>query len=184
MNHVCFREYAEAAQKFLENEWFYRVWTFQEAFLARDIDVVCGKTIFPWKPFVMSWGALDRIGIKLPLKGIESAKTLFATCSWDWFENEPLLESQAKPSGLRLSNLMRSTYTHKASNDKDHIFGLLAMVDPRDGITFTSHDGPIEEVYTQYAKLMIQDDGLLQILSDAQNRDSGILLPSWVPDVS
>jgi hypothetical protein len=181
MNHDLFLEHAASAQKFLGNQWFRRVWTFQEAYLARNIEVVCGKTNFSWRPFVLSWSLLDRLGIKLPLKGMESATTLFATCIWA-MESE-LLPEEKYQSRLRLSNLMRATYAHLATDKRDLIFGLLAMVAPRDGITFTSdYDADVEEVYTRYARLMIHDDGHLQILSDARNRDRSLPLPSWVPD--
>lgn len=182
-SHEWFRQYAEPAQKFLGNEWFRRVWTFQEAYLGRDIEVVCGKTSFPWMPFVHCWGLLDSLGIKLPLKGMESAMTIFATCAWAE-ENGTAPESNHH-SRLRLSNLLRSTYTHLATDPRDKIYGLLAMIQSRAGVDFqkeVDYTASVEKVYTCYSRLMIQDDGHLQILSDTQNKDRRPLLPSWVPD--
>lgn len=45
----------------LNQEWFLRVWTFQEAILARDCVIVCGSTIMDWERFVRGFGCLDQI---------------------------------------------------------------------------------------------------------------------------
>jgi hypothetical protein len=181
LSHEWFEKHAKSAVHFLGNEWFRRVWTFQEAYLCREAEFVCGKLAFPWKPFVFTWKMLEILGIRLPLDGMQSAKTVFATCCWAIEARGSGLQQEENP--LRLSNLLRSTYTHLSSDPRDRIFGLLAMVRPREGVRFVpDYTATVEDVYIRYARLMIQDDGHLQVLSDANNRGSYPALPSWVPD--
>jgi hypothetical protein len=174
-----FKALARSALAFLENEWFYRVWTFQEVFLSRKAKVVCGKYSFHWELFACVWQLLDVIGLKLNRN--PSAITVIATFLWD--REMRFNESQTKERVIRLSNLVRSTYRHFASDPRDKIFALIAMVESRNGVQFVpDYSLSVEEVYIQYARLMIQDDGHLQILSDVDRRDSDLSLPSWVPD--
>ncbi|KAL5321352.1 hypothetical protein ACEPPN_009308 [Leptodophora sp. 'Broadleaf-Isolate-01'] len=176
LSHPWYQLYGKPAQKFLANDWFRRVWTFQEAYLSRNIEVVCGETKFPWMPFVQTWNILDIMGIKLLVEGMESVRTVFATCTWA--EEAPTPQNR-----LRLSNLLRSTYTHLATDPRDKIFGLLAMVKPRDGLNFPiDYSANVDEVFIRFSRLMIQDDGHLQILSDTQQNDRRPSIPSWVPD--
>ncbi|KAH8883498.1 hypothetical protein GQ53DRAFT_752968 [Thozetella sp. PMI_491] len=57
------------------------------------------------------------------------------------------------------------------------------MVETRNGLRYVpDYRMPTEEVYTKVARLLIEDDGHLQILSDAQGLKHNPELPSWVPD--
>lgn len=166
---------------FLENEWFHRVWTFQEVFLSRKADIICGRHSFHWELFASAWKILDTIGLKLYSASHESAVTVIATFVWD--REMQLGGTRTRERMIRLSNLVRATHRHSASDPRDRIFALIAMVEPRNGVQFVpDYSLTVEDVYIQYARLMIQDDGHLQILSDMSGRETNPSLPSWVPD--
>lgn len=43
------KEVWEGVADFFDRRWFHRAWTFQEALLAKDIDIFCGATKISWK---------------------------------------------------------------------------------------------------------------------------------------
>lgn len=175
-----FRNLLRDGLRFLQNEWFRRVWTFQEVYVSKEAMVQCREFTFPWKMFCFAWQMLDLLGIKDYSAEHTSAITVMATYLW---HKEMEFEGMQDPRQLiRLSNLARSSRRHVATDPRDKLFGLLAMIEPQNGIQFPiDYRLSVEEVYTSYAKLMIQDDGHLQILSDVDRSHSDYVLPSWVP---
>ncbi|KAH8815982.1 heterokaryon incompatibility protein-domain-containing protein [Xylogone sp. PMI_703] len=169
------------ALKFLENEWFRRVWTFQEVYLSREAEVQCGQYTYPWILFSFAWHILDTIGIRDYTEAHNSAITVIAT--YQWHKEMEFEGVRPEEQTIRLSNLVRSTRTHMASDPRDKLFGLLAMVEPRNGVEYVAdYNMTVEEAYIRFARLMLQDDGHLQILSDASGATSNnSTFPSWVP---
>ncbi len=182
VNHPWFVKHSKPTHLFLRNQWFQRVWTFQEAFLAKDAMIFCGRISFPFAPFVASWMFMESLGIKLPLEGAECAKTLFATCAWD-LQTKLNGSVETAATELRLSTLLRSTYKYRCTDDRDRVFGLLAMVEGERRLSYSpDYHLSVCDVYITVAKLLIQDDKHLQILSDAKRLTQDPQLPSWVPD--
>jgi hypothetical protein len=180
---VGWKELMAATRRWLGNEWFQRVWTFQEAFLAKEAFVLCGEHELHFQAFLAMWSGMLRIGVRPDLNGIECSRVLMATCEWALSERlagNGQLEPQQR---ARLSTLLRSTFRHKVTDDRDRVYGMLAMVDLADDARFRpDYRQSVKEAYTLVAKWLILDDGHLQILSDAQGLEHDPALPSWVPD--
>jgi Heterokaryon incompatibility protein (HET) len=200
-----FEECANATLEFLENPWFHRAWTFQEAHLSKEATIVCGKFEFSFYSLVMVMMFMFHLGLRAfePVRG-GAANFLFSTYlesrfggsedegkgRWRLRFSNIFRKSHAKGDHgqdkrrLRLSNILRRSHNHLATDPRDQIFAFLAMadgwrVDERHEPDYTLST---EEVYTRFARLIILDDGHLQILSDAQFKDAHKSIPSWVPD--
>ena len=173
----------EATRSWLGNEWFRRVWTFQEAYLASEALVLCGEQELHFQGFVVVWSEMFRIGVRPDLTGIECARVLMATCSWAMAEEPGKRREPGWEQRTRLSTLLRSLEGHKVTDDRDRLYGMLAMVQLADDLRFVpNYRTSVEDTYTRLAKFLIEDDGHLQILSDAQGLVHDAKLPSWVPD--
>lgn len=84
----------------------------------------------------------------------------------------------------RQSNILHRSRNHKATDPRDRVFAFLAMVNSwrLDGKHDPDYTLSTEEVYTRFARLIIVDDGHLQIPSDQSWKGETPSTPSWVPD--
>ena len=182
INHEVFREHSKAALEFLRNEWFRRVWTFQEAYLAQEAVIVCGAVEYPFFLFMALWQEMTRMSLAPPLDGMECAHTLMATCA-SAMEGRLSDTPPASHERLRLSTLLRYTHRHKATDPRDRVYALIAMTQPVNCTRFIPDYGlSTTHANNKAARALIEDDGYLQILSDAQSLKHDPSLPSCVPN--
>jgi hypothetical protein len=170
--------------------WWERVWTMQEVVLAQKVEVHCGSKHVPWAHLVLfatvvalpsvfalirRYAASSQLGraVVAGLPGIpHTAKSI---------ED---MQKQKKSGELSLSRLVQATITHKATDPRDKIYGLLGMVAEvsrlEPNYTFSKTQG-----YTLGMKAMLKGDNDLRGFGFITGHDENIIhrsLPSWVPD--
>jgi hypothetical protein len=59
------RESCDLIISFFENEWWKRVWTYQECILSNYVDLVCGDASLDWTTFEQAWEPLRTLGSDL-----------------------------------------------------------------------------------------------------------------------
>jgi hypothetical protein len=195
-----------AARKIVQNQWFDRLWTFQEFCLAKRPMAAYGTTIIPW----------DRLHQHLQGQSTIDHPLVFAS-SWyriDWMRSAYLdmLEdaptsppNPISPSGphipiagslapedektLRLANFATSilhlTRQRQASNPLDKIYGL-GQIFADLGIFMPAPDYNLSaaKVYEEATFSIIQASRSLRILNCSVSQQRQEDLPSWVPDFS
>ena len=74
---------------------------------------------------------------------------------------------------------------HDATNPRDHVYGLLGLVDdPEQSMVAVDYDKKESVVYGDFVKGAIKGSGNLDILGQAYSEDEPCTLPSWIPDWS
>ena len=170
--------------------WFFRLWTFQEAFLARSCSVVCGIELIPWDDL------LD-IGMFLARSGFMSVAQWAARLPrpsdrgdryWDMpiSHFRSLSEQYVQPDGKFLGALFNVMTRREASDPRDQIYAILRLMPTELSslITVNYHE-PFEEVFIKFTKSAcasgtLKDLGTALLMAQSVSRKSG--LPSWCPD--
>lgn len=83
---------------------------------------------------------------------------------------------------LPLSNILRRSSNHHATDHRQRILAFLAMAEGWPARYGSDYFLSTEEVYIRFVKHMIMDDSHLQILSDSCHPNDRTL-PTWVPDL-
>lgn len=185
----------------LQRTWFTRLWVFQEVAVAKQILLVCGRSVLNGDQFIASLEAFSQ-------DTEQSAKPLYWNSpeniqmgqSWEWLEK---LESEVmlRPaigifgtrklllSGVRhnLASLLhtRDMIGMQATDRRDYIYALLGI----------AADAEQLDLYPDYSKTwqdVFRDTAIALLRQNSQNGLTRILwrcfgskipgLPSWVPD--
>ncbi|KAI0386530.1 hypothetical protein F5Y04DRAFT_290120 [Hypomontagnella monticulosa] len=115
---------------FFNQPWFHRVWTVQEAVLAREANITLGDWELDWKPFTDATGILfsasftTSYSLSLRIQGIKS-KT--ATQSIDISSALYLCDIQDHKRSKNLLPLLSDSRDRKATNPVDHVYAVLGM---------------------------------------------------------
>lgn len=158
--------------------WFHRAWTFQEAHLSQKADIICGRTVIPLEGFMHVFMHLESVGIRQYSEAHSAARVLIATYGW-----ARLTVGQESHQQLKLSTLLKSMHRHKATDPRDRIFAVLAMVSTeREDEYIPDYSKTVEETYTKFAALMMNDEQHFSPLSDTRSSERSPNLPSWVAD--
>ena len=160
---------------FADRPWFHRAWTFQEACLSPDSQLLCGHHKLPWRIFVSATLWLTSSGMSSVFG--DTADTIAALAHF----------AAANPSHqpAHLSTVLPLTRNLRATDPRDKVFSFLGMVDRTDlPPLIPSYTLSVAEVYTRTARAMITQERGLSALSGVYgpHRSSDRNLPSWVPD--
>ncbi|KAI1750029.1 heterokaryon incompatibility protein-domain-containing protein [Xylaria castorea] len=182
---------------FLRNPWWDRVWTAQEAVLARDLTFQYGHKSISRATMM---GMLRSFHVHLYNCCISVTET--------WMDNRTefkgaldlmwITELQLKPEIFRAGASGRSFcqavsyFRHReATNLRDKVYGLLGIVDDAQYITI-DYDLPVELVYENSAREIITNSRTLDLFSHLTaslrpekslcNDPTRKRLPSWVPN--
>ncbi|KAF5724960.1 heterokaryon incompatibility protein [Fusarium mundagurra] len=172
--------------KFLEDPWFNRVWIVQEMVVPNEINIICGRTMVPWKALadvlsIIQGNGLQRLLVPLvegvemnPPSGLEAMvrnyaiHTLFQT-------KQPRL----------LSSLLIDCWKCGATDGRDKLFALVGIAsDAGDAEFVPDYDVPEATVFERAtARLLSRDPDSNRILHAAGLglRRQPSPLPSWVP---
>ncbi|XEV05131.1 hypothetical protein FSHL1_010418 [Fusarium sambucinum] len=183
----------------VEQPWFSRIWTFQEAVLPKAVSVHFGVCVFPLDMMLL---ASQRI---LPLVGTRAP----SCCASTWKRLPPLgapaighvdghlydlslHRNSAQKNGqsqvinhVDLVLLLEATRNRRCQEPRDRIYGLLGLVHSwrfADPIT-PDYSQSIEELYmTATWKAMTETNTTALLAYNKPNKK--LTLPSWVPDWS
>lgn len=168
----------DAIQRFTNRPWFHRVWTFQEACLPADAEVICGRFRLPWMCVLE---AASRLMSKSMLQNAfgRAADSMAALILFS-----PLAErsERQKPELLDLLRLGRN---REATDDRDKVFGILGLLHEDDKVVITpDYSMDITDLYIHCAQTILMNSHHLQLLTSCLGPIQRSNLPSWVPDWS
>ncbi|ORY59116.1 heterokaryon incompatibility protein-domain-containing protein [Pseudomassariella vexata] len=168
-----------------ERPWFWRIWVLQEAFMARDAVVMCGRTVVPWSAFrpFRIWvdarpaGETENYHVALPHTVPQTL--VIGNCSQRSYRAE--------------SDLLRLLVTGRicrATDSRDKVFALLPMLERVPEELRADYSKSVTQVYVETAKYILSTSGLmfLSCIQHHSDQDASNTaeprLPSWVPDWS
>jgi hypothetical protein len=198
-----------ALVKLADNEWFHRVWTFQELCLARRPKVVYGTTTAPWNRFCDSLEHYRSHGYSIPLSDMGSSLIwLKSSVMRDiyilWTKNKALQSAQTTstdaprivlkdgPADLAMQiddpvlkfvvALLDMSRQRLSSNPLDRIYGLHQVCADL-GVSIPKPDYGLlhVDVYEEVTFSIIQRSRSLKVLECCVSKQRSDL-PSWVPD--
>jgi hypothetical protein len=178
--------------------WWKRVWTVQEAAVAKRLSVQYGSREMPWKGFVVMYeNVMRRFAPETTTEhlGIEQGKGT----------QEPVTESESFPEALRtgqeafsfvasiqngnfgghsLHEWLRITEHRAASDPRDTIFGVLGLVYPPSHLDVLAADyrKTADRIFMEATFMIIRNEESLDILTDGWPRDTHT--SPWVPRYS
>ncbi|KAF5982898.1 heterokaryon incompatibility (het-6OR allele) [Fusarium coicis] len=180
----------ELVRRFINSQWWQRVWVIQEATVTSQISVQYGNVKVPWEVLAHSantcdglgWGRQDT-GSELFL-GIERehAKVL-PVLSKQIFEIERLRMEWSDGKETTLLSLLQEFSSRKATDDRDKVFALLGLAKDIKTIK-PEYSLSTVEVYRSTITDLIKHSGSLTALSGDMKRKNSGGIPSWIPDWS
>jgi len=188
-----FEAIEESAWTALENlfsrPWFSRIWVLQEFKRGQNLFFQCGYACFNWDKIgevlqEMFDGAqqLDTRHIKL-LGDIGKAVSMASTRVHLPLRAELLDRMDA---ARYLATILRTYGIREATEAHDKIYGLLGLSNAFVFADLTPpgihYDQPVEDVYTDWARFLINTGGALDLLYVTQRMEHDPALPSWAPD--
>ncbi|KAH6686479.1 heterokaryon incompatibility protein-domain-containing protein [Plectosphaerella plurivora] len=179
-----------ALGKFLDINWWRRMWTLQEFVIAEDPILCCGTK------------QVEMFTLEAGLSAIwfcEPDSSLMRPGLWALTWSRERLRQWHHDSGytdhMGLIALLAYTSSSEVTNPRDRIYGLLGLVNQEDREMVGRPDylASVEDVYNRLAKSFIETHSSLDIICFAQtfHRPASLttsvgttpdILPSWVPD--
>lgn len=197
------RHAVEGLQNIASQPWFRRVWVKQEVWAAQAVVLLCGHSQCQWESFT-DLRFVDRSGGSQPWWFAFRAR-LGSFVRAPGGADVELRDQEHETGNVYLVdtentrddilNVLRRIEGCECSDPRDHVYGILGMSSivvrkPQDdnlqAIFAVDYTKPVGVVFTDLARYVMQRDGLLNVLcldgTFGTAPDSGIELPSWVPD--
>ncbi|KAI2633889.1 heterokaryon incompatibility protein-domain-containing protein [Xylaria nigripes] len=179
-----------ALVRFIENDYFNRLWVIQEIASARNIQVLCGEQVIEWENLssVMKFMAKPEM-----LRHFQRTEEMgVVACNQDSLRHIGIILTTKAfvLSGLSpsLTFALCTFRSFKCKDPRDKVFGLLGLVrSPNDPLIRPDYSKSELEVYKDAAKYVLVTEGTsrkLPILAFTGVGQCRRLreLPSWVPD--
>jgi hypothetical protein len=133
-----------ALQQFFRNPYWTRLWIVQEIMLAKDIFIMCGKTILPWKD-LRNFCTEGLENLPLDAKQVVPEQVL-------WLAQHSSLAIRYK-----YQDLLRAFCTNVCKDPRDKIYGLQGLVEELDKMNTGEIDytKPVHVVYQDTIKAML-----------------------------
>ena len=195
---------------FLQRTWFGRIWVVQEAFLPRNIVVVCGSDVIEWGNITACAKVLRETGLgtllmELLIETVDDVEgtvyvnnTLNNQSIFQSMRDMATLGSEEMGKVLDLEKLLYYSRFFDATNPKDKIYAIRGIWEkggktiPLDMTPDYQRDPTVASVYTRAALEVIfetKDLNILSLVEDytlATQKPNSVRaignLPSWVPD--
>ena len=181
----------------VDNSWFTRLWTIQEAALAKEIVCLCGDIEIDWS---LVEEVVSEVGLYInKLHSNSAVKQVTDLPRHDtMFLIRDSLQEQilpsSKPVASKAYHLMRTAFfsgkSHHCSFARDRVLGILGLVedDRIDALNLYDHDLPLAELYSKFCGFLLYNVRLATTLfwdfignATRPNKMAG--LPSWCPDL-
>lgn len=185
----CDPELLLALGRIFTQTWFERVWTLQEAALARKIIVFIGDQTLEWSILVKLVTALTRVRERCstplllteklwPGNGFKDCTALTAIPNID--------TCKIKYDARFVPQLARICRTRKCSDPKDRVYGILGMLPKQLQRTIAARANQqdvVAELYVVFMAFVLENDSLLHGLSMAASKARDSSLPTWCADL-
>lgn len=169
-------QHIDAVQRFTRRPWFHRVWTFQEACLSPDADIICGKFQLPWMCVLEAASKLMSRSMLQNAFG-RAADSMAALMLFS-----PLNE-RAERQKPELLDLLRLGRNREATDDRDKVFGILGLLHADDkALIIPDYSMGLPELYIHCAQTILMSSRDLRLLTSCLGPIQRPNLPSWVPD--
>jgi len=164
----------------LHKDWYGRVWTLQEAVLAKRLVVYYGNNILDWDLIFRLYTVYGAAPL-MPLRGLHDEKEI-SYKSIHWIQT--YRRAREKSKKIDFTHLLWSCGFKGCRDDVDKIYGMLGMVDEsiRKKIDPKYREDK-RRVFLDAFKAAIQSDLQLHLLSLPFERDIELGLPTWCPDL-
>jgi hypothetical protein len=164
----------------LHKDWYDRVWTLQEAVLAKRLVVYYGTNILDWDLVVKLYAVYGAAPL-MPLRGLFDEKEMnYHSIKWI----QTYRRRWEKGMGIEFTHLLWSCGFKKCFLTVDRIYGMRAMADESIRKTIVpNYHAPKRQVFLDAFKAAIQRDPQLHILSLPFNRKNELGLPTWCPNL-
>ena len=196
-----------AMTEFIKRPYFSRVWIIQEIALSSKLIIQCGQRLMSWELFIGAVQVLfelsrqDRELVKadISLDRIEFLETVKAMACQNKSESPRSKETHLSRFGFEEGlGMTRGLSQRKgdaqffitgarlfgATDPRDHIYGLLGLIDESDPSNVPPEYNRIfPEIYQDFVRKTIQRSGTLDVLGQIDGLvEETSVLPSWVPD--
>ncbi|KFA63715.1 hypothetical protein S40285_07122 [Stachybotrys chlorohalonatus IBT 40285] len=183
-----FHRKANAVAALSSRTWFARAWCFQEAiFASGDSTLMCGTDSASVSDLMMAAEGMIAAGYSFWLFG--SNPNAVSIVRWRSVYNDKRF---ADTRTWHLSHLMEQTEYQNATDPRDKIYSILALVSSTSpearkfvkGHCPIRYDPPASRVYEYFTRLILWQDWNLRVLTQCYRGQSNKAadLPSWVPD--
>lgn len=178
IGNKCFKDHESdnfsRISAFADRPWFHRAWTFQEACLSVNSQIMCGQDQLPLHIFISAVLYLTSHGMSTIFG--QTTDTITALANF----------AAANPTNRTsyLSLLLPLTRNLQTTDPRDKVFALLGMIDRTAlPVPTPSYAVSVSEVYTLTTRAMITQEGALSVLSGVYGpHHPSRNLPSWAPD--
>ncbi|KAG0646461.1 Heterokaryon incompatibility protein [Hyphodiscus hymeniophilus] len=178
------RNIFEGLRQLLRCRWWQRIWVIQEVVVPKKITMVYGSTVAPWDMFVNAarWDSRNRSS-STPLLFPHEYSTILAYFAWIILDIDNMRELWRVSRQTALLPLLRRFSGRKASDDRDKVYALLALVQNRTSI-IPNYTLSVPAVFEVAVLDIIKTTKSLTVLAGDLGRKDRQDLPSWVPDWS
>jgi hypothetical protein len=173
----------DAFQDFFRQDWFSRMWVFQEAVLAKN------EPLFLYGERKIRWESVTSVAELYHSSGLRRSRpTHDLSFNLNLMNKFRRLRSDAR-STIRLLQLLRHTRKFRATDPRDKFFALYGLASEQFPINKDvfkpDYHMVASDVFCDVTAKLVEVDGDLDVLSYAGTSSSsaGVAdLPSWVPD--
>lgn len=170
-----------ALEHLLERPWFRRCWIFQEAVVAKRLEVACGGWKVGWGSFKF---ALMMVGVTsspdADLARIDAGRANARVSLINRMRSDII-----RGTPLNLPALMFHNRNSEATESADYMYGILGLSGlHREHQLRVDYEEPYLDTFLRYSRFLV-DKGLgLKLLYLIEPSLQNPKLPSWVPDFS
>ncbi|KAI1211976.1 HET-domain-containing protein [Annulohypoxylon truncatum] len=169
------KEALQGLGELFKRPWWKRIWIIQEVVAAKEIVVLLGDTIFPWKMLVDLCRAIQVAEFLL-----HPMASMIRSCGYQKFT---VLDHFRRNKSMPLVRFVHCTQDYQATDSRDKLYALLGMasdVTPDDIIP--DYTKPVQEVFLDLVRFMVTNRYDLDIISSGRLIISNPTAPSWLPD--
>lgn len=198
--------------------YFGRIWVVQEVVLAQQATIICGTNQIPWSDFLNVSKFLATVVTKvhrrveiLPdhlgrgMKATNSAYHMKAedivnetdemiegfASKWNRVPGLGALRDAYTSDARSLALCLEQLQSHKVTNTKDRVYGMLGMITPTSSYAknhpiLPSYDKTVQQVYHEATEWAIRDLDSLRIFNLCETPSTNVTpnLPTWVADLA
>jgi hypothetical protein len=171
----------QVAKDILYAEWFQRLWTLQEAVLAKNMVVFYGSTMFDWDLLIQLHKAACTM--RLPLKENLAQQSQSHHQYIRWINTYRTRKERGLSNPLYY--LLSVSGSKNCSQPVDRVYGLLGMVDDTcRNLIKVDYDKIVHQVYLEASKAAISFDTELYFLTLCFEQGDIRHFPTWCPDLT
>jgi len=170
----------------VRKDWYRRMWTLQEAVLAKELTVYYGTYILTWDQIARLVNVYGQVPV---LRDREDPKEgpRWRHHHVTWVNLYRKCFQQTPPKPIDFAHLLQTSMYKDCTKDQDRVYGVLGMAPPpvRAAIT-VDYDKPLRQIFIDAFRQVLPSDPSLQSLGLPFERGngSGSGLPTWCPDLT